>query len=304
MDQIVRVPRLPNAGETLLGAGSVQLVPGGKGANQAIAMARLGGQVEMAGRIGRDLMGEKLHNSLLAEKIDARLLHIDEQEATGVAFIFLTPDGDNAIVVAPGANYRVGKDPEQLTAILERIPLVSALVLQLEIPLETITTLVATAHKAGVPIILNLAPAQPLSYEFLRQLSVLIVNESEATLLSGQKIENLEDAKVVANVLHKRGIATVVITLGSQGSLLVTRDAQGNVQQLYQPSPKVNAIDTTAAGDCFTGAFTVAMIEGKNMQECLRFATYAGALKVTRFGAQPGLPTREEVQAFQTANPV
>lgn len=304
MDQIVRVPRLPNAGETLLGAGSVQLVPGGKGANQAIAMARLGGQVEMAGRIGRDLMGEKLHKSLLAEKIDARLLHIDEQEATGVAFIFLTPDGDNAIVVAPGANYRVGKDPEQLTAILERIPLVSALVLQLEIPLETITTLVATAHKAEVPIILNLAPAQPLSYEFLRQLSVLIVNESEATLLSGQKIENLEDAKVVANVLHKRGIATVVITLGSQGSLLVTRDAQGNVQQLYQPSPKVNAIDTTAAGDCFTGAFTVAMIEGKNMQECLRFATYAGALKVTRFGAQPGLPTREEVQAFQTANPV
>lgn len=304
MDQIVRVPRLPGAGETLLGSGSVQLAPGGKGANQAVAMARLGGKVEMAGRIGRDLMGERLQKALLVEKIGTQLLSVDENEATGAAFIFLTPDGDNAIIVAPGANYRVGKDPQQMKAILERIPRVSALVLQLEIPIEAITTLVAAAHKAGIPIILNLAPARPLSYEFLRQLSVLIVNESEATLLSGQRIESLDDAKIVANVLHERGIPTVVVTLGDRGSLLVTNNAQGKAYQVYQATPEVNVVDTTAAGDCFTGAFTIALIEGKSPRECLRFATYAGALKVTRFGAQPGLPGREEVEAFQTANPI
>src|SRR5437764_1805048 len=163
MDQIVRVPRIPALGETLLGAGSLKLVPGGKGANQAVAMARLGASVVMAGRVGSDPFGEQLLKALQADAVDTHLVMIDEREASGTAFIFLAPDGDNAIVVASGANMRVGEDMQQLTRIYESLPQAAALVLQLEIPLETVKNLVAEGHKAAIPLILNLAPAQPLS---------------------------------------------------------------------------------------------------------------------------------------------
>src|SRR5579859_8070548 len=162
MDQIVHIPRPPVLGETLLGAGSLKLVPGGKGANQAVAMARLGASVVMAGRVGTDPFGEQLVKALLADKVDTRLVVIDQQEASGVAFIFLSPEGDNAIIVASGANMRVGQDQVQLTNIFEAIAQARALVLQLEIPLETVKTLIATGHNAGIPVILNLAPAQPV----------------------------------------------------------------------------------------------------------------------------------------------
>src|SRR6266567_8016998 len=198
MDEVVHVPRPPVPGETLLGAGSLKLVPGGKGANQAVSMARLGASVAMAGRVGTDPFGEQLLDALLADKIDTRLITIDQQEASGVAFIFLTPDGDNSIIVAAGANMRVGHDSAQLTRITEAIQHAQALVLQLEIPLDTVKTLITTAHAAHVPVFLNLAPAQPLPAETLRQISVLIVNETEASLLSGQRVETLEDARIVA----------------------------------------------------------------------------------------------------------
>src|SRR5579859_8118261 len=194
MDQVVRVPRVPALGETLLGAGSLKLVPGGKGANQAVAMARLGAPVAMAGRVGTDPFGEQLLKALVADKIDTGLVVIDQQDATGVAFIFLAPDGENAIIVAFGANMRVGQDQMQLTNIYEAIERARALVLQLEIPLETVKTLIATGHNAGIPVVLNLAPAQPLAWEVLRQLQVLIVNEIEASLLAGTRIDNHKDA--------------------------------------------------------------------------------------------------------------
>lgn len=298
MDEVVRVPRVPAIGETLLGAGSLKLVPGGKGANQAVAMARLGAPVTMAGRVGADPFGERLVSALRTDQIDTDLVVVDGEEASGVAFIFLTADGDNAIVVASGANMQVGRDEEQMAAILRAIPRALALVLQLEIPLDTVSVLVAAAHKAGVPAILNLAPAQPLARETLRQLTALIVNEGEASLLSGQQVETLEDANIVATVLHEQGIPNVVLTLGAQGALLATSDARGKTRVIRQPAPRVQIIDTTAAGDCFAGAFTVALTEQQSPEDALRFAVYASALKVTRFGAQPGLPTREEVDRF------
>ena len=298
MDQIVRVPRIPALGETLLGAGSLKLVPGGKGANQAVAMARLGAPVAMAGRVGNDPFGERLLSSLRSDNVDTGLIVVDQEEASGVAFIFLAPDGNNAIVVAGGANMRVGQDSVQSSTIFEAIAQAQALVLQLEIPLETVILFIAAARKGGVPVVLNLAPGQPLSKEVLRQLEVLIVNETEASLLSGQRVDSLEDAHIVATVLHEQGIPKVVITLGSQGALLATSDGSGKTRIIYQSAPVVQVIDTTAAGDCFVGALTVALTEGQSPEDALRFAVYASALKVTKFGAQSGLPTRAEVDAF------
>ncbi len=298
MDQVVRVPRLPELGETLLGAGSLKLVPGGKGANQAVAIARLGSAVSMAGRIGNDPFGERLLRALHADNIDTELIVVDQEEASGVAFIFLTPDGNNAIVVASGANMGVGHDQMQSARIQEAITRARALVLQLEIPLDTVVALVASAHKAGVPVILNLAPGQPLPRETLQQVEVLVVNETEASLLSGQRVDSLEDAHIVATVLQEQGIPKVVITLGSQGAILASDDAAGKTRIIHQTAPRVQVIDTTAAGDCFVGALTVALAEKQAPEDALRFAVYASALKVTKFGAQSGLPTRREVEAF------
>ena len=300
MDEVVTVPRPPVLGETLLGAGSLKLVPGGKGANQAVAMARLGASVSMAGRVGTDPFGKQLIDALKADQIDTGLITIDQHEATGVAFIFLTPEGDNAIIVASGANMRVGEDQEQLANIFEAITRAQALVLELEIPIETVKTLITAGHNAGIPVVLNLAPAQPLAWEILRQLQVLIVNEIEAGFLSSTQIDNQEDARIAATMIHKQGIPQVVVTLGARGAVLVSDDGNGNTQTIYQPAPTVKAIDTTAAGDCFVGAFTLALTEGKNPKDALQFAVYASALKVTKFGAQSGLPTRAEVEAFQS----
>ena len=302
MDQVVHLDRLPVMGETLLGAGSLRLVPGGKGANQAVAIARLGALVTMAGRVGRDAFGTHLLQSLQADGVDTSLIVVDEQEASGVAFIFLSPEGDNAIVVASGANMRVGADLAQMEQIKAALTQASALVLQLETPLETVKTLIAAGHQAGVPVVLNLAPAQALPLESLRQLDALIVNETEACLLldalghgsqTPATIKNLSEASLMAMNLHARGISKVAITLGGQGAMLAYN---GNTVHIAPPS--VQVIDTTAAGDCFVGAFTVALTEGQEASHALRFAVYASALKVTKFGAQSGLPTRAEVEAL------
>jgi len=297
MDQIVRVPRIPAPGETLLGAGSLKLIPGGKGANQAVAMARLGGSVSMAGRVGSDPFGKQLVAELHKHSIDTELIVTDPIESSGVAFIFLLPEGENSIVVAGGANMQVGRDEQHFAAIQEALPQAKALVLQMEIPIETVTRLIEAAHKVHVPVILNLAPAHSLPREVLQKVSVLILNETEASHLSGQQVNTTEDAQVVATVLQGYGIQTVVITLGGRGAVLVTRNEEHKPRCVYQAAPRVQIVDTTAAGDCFVGALTVALAEGKQAEEALRFAVYAGSLKVTRFGAQSGMPTLEEVLA-------
>ncbi len=295
MDQIVRIPRIPAFGETLLSVGSLKLVPGGKGANQAVAMARLGAQVVMAGCVGTDPFGAQLLKALQAASIDTHLVITDTEESSGTAFIFLSPQGDNAIVVSTGANMLVGHDANHFQRIVQAMRQASTLVLQMEIPRETVSRLIAEAHSIGTRVVLNLAPAQELPRDILRKVSVLILNESEASLLSGQRVESVEDAHIVATVLHGYGIPTIVITLGAQGALLITSDANGQLQSIYQEAPKVQVIDTTAAGDCFVGALTVALTEKLPPEQALRFAVQASSLKVTRFGAQSGLPTRAEV---------
>jgi len=305
MDQIAQVARLPIQGETLLGNGSLRLVPGGKGANQAVAMARLGAQVSLAGRIGQDAFGAQLLQALQTDGVQTTLLTVDEQEATGVALIFLLPQGDNAIVVVSGANGRVGEDEKQMQHILATLPHVQALNLQLEIPLETVVKLVAAAHQIGIPVVLNLAPAHALPLETLRQLHVLVLNEVEAsflrdTLAGASAVSPVpqtpQEASQLAAKLHERGIPRVVITLGAQGALLAHKDETGESEVLHQEPPQMQVVDTTAAGDCFVGAFTVALLEGQPPAAALRFAVFASALKVTRPGAQSGLPYRAEVE--------
>lgn len=302
MDQIVQVPRLPVMGETLLGAGSLLLVPGGKGANQAVAMARMGVPVKMAGRVGSDPFGAHLLRALQEDQIDTSLVVVDQQAASGVAFIFLSPEGENAIVVASGANMRVGEDAQQMEAIRKSLPEMSALVLQMEIPSETVTELVVAGKQAGISVMLNLAPARALPLETLRQLDVLLVNETEAVFLRdalagsqqpGPAVRNLADASALASSLHDQGIATVVITLGARGAMLAS---QG--EKFHIATPAVQVVDTTAAGDCFAGAFMAALTEGQELAGALRFAVFASALKVTKLGAQSGLPTRAEVEAW------
>jgi ribokinase len=298
MDQVVHVPRIPLLGETLLSTSSLKLAPGGKGANQAVAMARLGAPVAMAGRLGSDPFGEALLRSLQADNVNTDLIVVDQEESSGVALIYLTPAGDNAIVVAAGANMRVGQDRAQLSAIFEAITQARVLLLQLEIPLETVSALIAAGHNAGTPVVLNLAPAQALPWETLKQVQVLVVNETEIALLTGRQVNEVEEARAAALALHKQGIASIAVTLGAQGAILVTASEHGEARFIYQPAPAVQVVDTTAAGDCFAGALTLALTEGQAPGDALRFAVYASALKVTKFGAQPGLPTRQEVEAF------
>jgi len=298
MDQVVHVPRIPLLGETLLSTSSLKLVPGGKGANQAVAMARLGASVAMAGRLGSDPFGEALLRSLRADNVNTDLIVVDQEESSGVALIYLTPAGDNAIVVASGANMRVGQDRAQLSAIFEAITQARVLLLQLEIPLETVGALIAAGHNAGTPVVLNLAPAQALPWETLKQVQVLVVNETEIALLTGRQVNEVEEARAAALALHKQGIASIAVTLGGQGAILVTTGGHGEARFIFQPAPAVQVVDTTAAGDCFAGALTLALTEGQAPGDALRFAVYASALKVTKFGAQPGLPTRQEVEAF------
>lgn len=307
MDQIVRVERLPVMGETLLGAGSLRLVPGGKGANQAVAMARLGASVSMAGRVGRDPFGVHLLAALQADQVDTTLVVVDEQEASGVALIFLSPAGENAIVVSSGANAKVGADAIQMQHIFAALSEVRALVLQMEIPLETVKALIPAARQQQLLVVLNLAPARALPLEILRQLDVLIVNESEASflrdLLAGTRpgstvVHTPDEVWSLAAHLQGQGIANLVITLGAQGAILAHIGENGLSETLHVPAPIVRVIDTTAAGDCFVGAFTVALTEGQSPVQALRFAVSASALKVTKFGAQSGLPTRSEVEAL------
>src|SRR5260370_14363460 len=250
MDQVVHVPRIPLLGETLMSTSARNRVPGGKGANQAVAMARLGAPVAMDGRLGSDRFGEALLRSLRADNVNTDLIVVDQEESSGVALIYLTPAGDNAIVVASGANMRVGQDRAQLSAIFEAITQARVLLLQLEIPLETVGALIAAGHNAGTPVVLNLAPAQALPWETLKQVQVLVVNETEIALLTGRQVNEVEEARAPALALHKQGIASIAVTLGAQGAILVTTGGHGVARVIYQSVPAFQDVVMTAAWCC------------------------------------------------------
>jgi len=288
MDLVVRVPRFPIAGETILG-GVFQTIPGGKGANQAVAARRLGAEVAMIGRAGGDAFGGVLRQNLVYEGISTERLMVDDGQATGVALITVEDSGENMIIVVPGANGQI--TTADIDAARSLIAEADILLMQLEIPLEVAEYAAELAHVRGVTLILNAAPAQPLPPALLAQVDYLLVNEVEAGLLAGTAPAHPADA---ARTLQALGAQAVVVTLGAEGSLLVS---QGGIS-VVAPSFAVHAVDTTAAGDAFAGAFAGALAGGMAPEQALRWGNAAGALAVTRAGAQPSLPTRLEVEEF------
>ncbi len=290
MDLVVRAERIPAPGETILG-GEFATIPGGKGANQAVAAARLGGEVAFVGRVGSDAFGEALRKELEQAGVQTKYLQSDPNAPTGVALIGVAESGENAIMVAPGANGRVGE--EDIRRAEEAIAGAEWLVVQLEIPLATVQYAVEVARKHGTKVLLNPAPAASLPPELLQQIDVITPNEHEALLLLGDSSTLQTDMKTVAERLRGKGIGTVIVTLGEQGCLIA--EAKG---QKALSAPKVTAVDTTAAGDCFSGALAVGLCEGLDLENAATFALFAASLSVTRAGAQPSLPTRSELEAF------
>jgi ribokinase len=280
-DMIIRLDRIPRPGETLLG-GEFLTAAGGKGANQAV---------------GRDGWGEDAVAGLKRDGINVKWVFTDPTAASGVALIFVAKGGENSIAVAGGANAKLS--PADVRHAAAAISSAALLVAQLETPLSTVRAAAALAAKAGIPVILNPAPAQPLPDTLLKFVSILTPNETEAEVLTGIKVNDPAGAAKAAAYLRARGVRTVIITLGSRGAYLA--DVHG---EQVVPGFKVKAVDTTAAGDVFNGALAVALAEGNRLPTAVRFANAAAALSVTRRGAQPSAPTRADIERFlATATP-
>lgn len=286
-DLIVRTERIPRPGETLLGS-DFQTVSGGKGANQAVAAARLGGDALFIARIGNDLFGDELMRRYAAEKMDTSYIIRDTGAPTGVAFISVDAAAENCIVVSPGANGRLS--PADIDRVQSELAQAAYLLIQLEIPLQTVEYAIRTAASLGVRVILNPAPAARVCDEVLQNLYAITPNESECTLLTGIVIRDEADAENAADALLRKGIENVIITRGSRGSVLKNAHQFDIVRAC-----RVKAVDTTAAGDVFNGALTVALADDRPLLEAVRFATAAAAISVTRPGAQTSIPTCKEV---------
>lgn len=285
MDLVVRVPHSPLPGETVLG-GDFETFPGGKGANQAVAAARMGAEVRMVGRVGNDGFGDTLIQNLVTDNIKTAYVTKDPSASTGIAMIAVAADGENSIVVASGANMQVTVD--DVIKAGDIFSEVDLLLVQLECPLEVVTAAVELAKANQVKVVLNPAPAQLLPATLLANIDVMTPNENELRLISGE-----EEIEKGARVLLEKGVKNVLVTLGSDGAYLVNE-----TQELYFSAHKVTAVDTTAAGDAFNGAFATLLAENESITNAIRFAMAAGALAVTRRGAQPSLPRREEVEQF------
>ena len=289
-DFLLKVGQRPKPGETVTGA-ELSLHNGGKGANQAAAAALLGASVAMLGRVGDDDLGSPLVEALEEKGIDTSLIEPVKEESTGAAFITLTPDGENAITVAPGANRRVR--PEDVDAAAEAIGNAKVLVAQMEVSPETVGRAVEVADENGTRALVNLAPPMELPDETLEKLDPLVVNEHEAAFLLGEKVEGVDGALSAAPELLELGTRSVVITLGSEGAVYAEGDGGGHVS-----SPRVDPVDTTGAGDAFVGALAVRLADGSSLEEAVSYAVRAGAAAVTKEGAQGALPTPETVEEF------
>ena len=289
-DMILQMEHIPRPGETILG-GRFTMAAGGKGANQATAAARAGGQVALVARVGRDMFGRQALEGFRRDGIDVQHVGEDAEAPSGVALIFVADSGENSIGVASGANLCLS--PADVERAAETIGAADVLVMQLETPLETVRAAAAIAAAQRVPVVLNPAPAQPLDDELLSHVTVLTPNESEAELLTGVRVADASSAAAAAAQLRSKGVASVIFTLGARGAWVSSAEFQGLV-----PARTVKPVDTTAAGDVFNGALAVAMSEGQPLAQCVHFANAAAAVSVTRLGAQPSAPQRAEIESM------
>lgn len=287
MDLVVRVPHFPAAGETIAGT-QFQMIPGGKGANQAVAASRLGSRVAMIGRVGQDLFGQVLLEGLNSQGVDTQEVRRDEEANTGIAMIMVDPSGENRIVIAAGANGQVSK--ADVEAAQECISRSSILITQFEIPLPVVEYALAVARRHGVTTILNAAPGYQVSIDLLEKVDYLVLNEGECHILTGIEVGDASSAQAAARHLLKRGPRKVIVTLGEKGALL----AEDGLEIGYK-APPVAVVDTTAAGDAFIGGLAVALLQGFVAADALYYAICAGSLAVTKFGAQSSLPSAAEV---------
>ena len=289
-DMVIKADHLPAAGETILG-GTFFMNPGGKGANQAVAAARLGGNVTFICKTGNDIFGRQSVQLFEDEGINTSYLLSDSKNPSGVALITVDKDAENCIVVASGANAALNTvDLQKAQAIIEQASIV---LMQLEIPLETVQYVASSAAEQGVKVVLNPAPACELPDDLLRKISIITPNKTEAEMLSGVQVNDMESAKKAARIICDKGVKTVIITLGQNGALVLHQDEFTHV-----PAVKVEAVDTTAAGDVFNGALVVALSQNKSILEAVAFACNASAISVTRLGAQSSAPYKRELDTF------
>lgn len=289
-DMVIRTEHLPLPGETVIG-GTFFMNPGGKGANQAVAVARLGGQVAFVCKTGSDIFGHQAQQLFSEEGIDSSYVFSDTKNPSGVALITEDTHAENCIVVAPGANAHLTvADLKHSARAVEKADIV---LLQLEIPMETVEEAAVMARRLGKKVVLNPAPASKLSPRLLESLYVITPNETEAEMISGIHIVDGASAEAAARKIASMGVPNVIVTLGTRGALVF----DGTDCEIV-PACKVQAVDTTAAGDVFNGALVVALAEGRSLTEAARFACKASAISVTRVGAQSSVPYRTEVDIF------
>ncbi|HUT92156.1 MAG TPA: ribokinase [Thermoguttaceae bacterium] len=289
-DMVVKAERIPVPGETVTG-GQFVMAAGGKGANQAVAAARLGAEVTFVARIGQDMFGDQAVEGYQKEGIVTDWILRDPQRHTGVALIMVDQQGENLIAVASGANHAL--TPQDVERAAERIRAADAVMLQLETPMDTVRFTAQLAADAGVPVILDPAPAAPLDRSLLERVTYLTPNESEAERLTGLPVQDEASAREAAAKLLQSGARHVIVTLGSQGALVAGPEGATLI-----PGYQVEARDSTAAGDAFNGGLASALAKGLSLEEAVRQANLGGALSVTRMGAQPSLPTEEELRRF------
>jgi ribokinase len=289
-DMVIKADRLPVPGETILG-GTFFMNPGGKGANQAVAASRMGGNVTLISKTGNDVFGKQSVMLYTAENIKTDFIYSDPKHPSGVALITVDSQGENCIVVASGANAYL--NPSDIDKASDEIENSDLVLMQLEIPIETVEYVAEMASKKGIKVILNPAPARALSDNLLKHLYIIIPNKSEAEILSGIKVSDIESAKQAADIISAKGVDIVVITLGSQGALIKEYN-----EYLFVEAFKVDALDTTAAGDTFCGAFCVGLSEGRSIPEAVKLAARAAAITVTRMGAQASIPYRSELSSL------
>ena len=290
MDLVVRARRAPAGGETLPGQ-AFYTIPGGKGGNQAMAVSRLGGRAVMVGRVGADGFGEQMRQNLASNGVDIRFVRQEQDQTSGVALIVVEENGENRILIVPGANGRVNR--EDVNTALNAAHDAVLLVMQFEIDTQVVEYATELAYRQKLPVLLNPSPPYALSEQLLHQVTYMVLNEHEAEQLSGLKVTDPASAETAARVLQNRGAGMVILTLGGQGLVAVSAE-----QVIFLPAYPVEVVDSTAAGDAFIGGLAVSLSQGAALPKALRFANAAGALAVTRLGAQTSLPTRQEVLDF------